>query len=329
MSEALSIREDWRTLVGCGEHTAAWRQLIAGGRMPQVLLLEGRDGCGKRALLAALVAQHFCSRSDEQSPCGLCAECRRVLNGTHPEVLWVESDDGKLRVEDAEAIQEHLSYAPGNEAGSRIVVIVDADQLMVQAANRLLKTMEEPPEWGRIYMSTSRVDAILATVLSRAVRWKIMPPPQRLSLEFLRGSFERAGREVPPEDDLFDLLKRSGLAPGKALQKAGLTPGSGGDVDLARHLQELLDAGSPYAAVQAASAVVDAGAPALAELIEELEIAINNQHWAAVHGARTPDLVRMKRRRQVLREIRTLAVKHKVALNAQMVLEAVGYPAAE
>jgi DNA polymerase III delta prime subunit len=316
---------DWRDLIGMGESIDAWRHLVTAGRMPQVLLLEGRSGCGKRALLTATCALHLCRK---QSACGECSECRQVLAGTHPDLLWVEGDDGKLRIEDAAAVQEHLSYAPGNGSRDRIVVIVNADQLMVQAANRLLKTLEEPPEWGRIFMSTSRIDSILPTVLSRCVRWKVMPPAQHLSLKFLRGAYERAGRDVPSDDDLFDLLKRSGLAPGKALQRAGLTAGSTDKEELDQKLSGLLQAGSAHAAVQAAAALVDGSASGLAELIEELEIAINNQYWAALHQQARPDLVRIRRRRELLREIRLLAVKNKVALNAQMVLEALGFPSA-
>ena len=315
---------DWRSHIGSSEDLAAWRTLIATNRMPQVLLLDGRQGCGKRALLAAMVAMHYCV---DGTACGECDGCKQVLSGNHPEVLWLESADGKYRVEDASNIQEHLSYAPGGNAKDRIVVIVDADQLIMQAANRLLKTLEEPPEWARIYMSTSRLDAILPTVLSRCVRWKVKPPAEHVAIEFLRGAFERAGREVPSEDDLFDLLKRSGLTPGKALHRAGLEEGGERSEGLSERLAALLQSTSIYSAVESAAAIVDGSRPDLAELLEELEIELNNQYWHAFHKNVRPDMVTIKRRRELLKQIRFLAVKNKIALNAQMVFESIGHPA--
>lgn len=314
---------DWRNHIGSTEDMAAWRTLIATSRMPQVLLLDGRQGCGKRALLAAMVAMHFCA---DGRACGECDGCKLVLSGNHPEVLWLESTDGKYRIEDAANIQEHLSYAPGGNARDRIVVIVDADKLIMQAANRLLKTLEEPPEWARVYMSTSRLDAILPTVLSRCVRWKVKPPPEHVATQFLRGAFERAGREVPSDDDLFDLLKRSGLTPGKALHRAGLELGGEHKEGLSERLAALLQSTSVYSAVEAAAAIVDGSRPDLAELLEELEIELNNQYWQAFHKNVRPDLVTIKKRRELLKQIRFLAVKNKIALNAQMVFESIGHP---
>lgn len=321
--ETLDHLPDWRSLVGTSSSMAAWVDLIRQKRMPQVMMLDGREGCGKRAMLAGLAAMHFCI---DGTACGTCHGCVEVLSGTNPDILWMEAKDGKFRIEDAVLIQDHLSYAPGEGSNNRIVILVDADRLMVQAGNRLLKTIEEPPEWARIYLSTSRLEAMLPTVLSRCVRWKISPPLAPVSIEFLRGAFERSGREVPSDDDLFDLLKRSGLTPGKALHRAGLEQGHEFPEGLSEKLAHLLSVTNAYGAVEAAAAMVDGSGTGLAELIEELEIEINNQYWQAFHQKRLPDLVKMRRRRDLLKEIRRLVVRNKTALNAQMVFESIGFP---
>jgi hypothetical protein len=155
----------------------------------------------------------------------------------------------------------------------------------------------------------------------------VKPPAEQIAIEFLRGAFERAGREVPGEDDLFDLLKRSGLTPGKALHRAGLEDGTDLDEGLGPRLAALLQSTSAYNAMEAAAAIVDGARPDLAELLEELEIELNNQYWQAFHKNVRPDMVTIKKRRELLKQIRFLAVKNKIALNAQMVFESIGYSA--
>jgi len=154
---------DWRLLFGYDEPTKAWADMIAAGRLPPVMLLVGREGLGKRLLLAKLAALYLCRTGNA---CGACDSCQWLLSDSHPEVLWIESSQGKLALDDATRLQDHLSLSPGTGIKARIAVVVDADQLNTQAANRLLKTLEEPPPRTAILMSTSRVHGMLPTVLS-------------------------------------------------------------------------------------------------------------------------------------------------------------------
>src|SRR5690606_29558793 len=115
-----------------------WRRLVAEDRLPPVLLITGREGLGKRLLLAALAAMHVCETG---VACGACAPCRLLQAGTHPELLWLESETGKLMIEDASALQEHVALSAARDVRARLAVMVDADQMTTQAANRLLKTL--------------------------------------------------------------------------------------------------------------------------------------------------------------------------------------------
>ncbi len=309
----------WQHLVGFAAELAAWQELTQSRRLPPVLLLTGRAGLGKRALLAALTALQFC---DHGNACGSCSSCQWVLAGEHPEVFWRDgrSSDGKLLIADAAALQEHLSLSPGHGAPVRVAVLADADQLSVQAANRLLKTLEEPPPRARIFLSTSRADAMLPTVLSRCVRWRLSPPPIAASIAWLTSAYTAAGQEVPALEVMTALLKQSGLAPGAAWQQAGLssTPAP----QLAAGVVAVLRSASLEVALQRAADLSRSSGLSLAELLTAWEMGLNE----AYHGGMpAPDVALLTRRRAVLRRAKELVHGHRVALNAQLACESLAW----
>lgn len=225
---------DWRGLLGHQAATDSWRTLAARDRLPQVMLLVGRSGVGKRALLAMHAALSLCRRRAEGAgACGVCGECRAVLQGSHPEVLWIEPDPetGKILIETAADLQDFLSLEPGSRGGrpgTRLALVADCDRMSTQAANRLLKTLEEPAARVRIVMTTSRPRAVLETVRSRCVAWRLTPRVEA-TLPWLAERLQSRGLETPDEASLRAWLKRAGLAPGEALRLA-LEAVAGGDV---------------------------------------------------------------------------------------------------
>ncbi len=304
----------WRHLVGHGPKLAAWRELIAGGRLPPVLLLEGREGSGKRGLLAALVAMHFCETG---AACGECKQCRWLASGSHPEVLWLESspESGKLPLATADALREHLELSPTAPCRYRIVVVVDADQLATQAANRLLKTLEEPPPRARILMSSSRPKAMLATVLSRTVRWRVTPPTVADSLAWLDATGKAAGAPPATPEFLLDLLKRAGLAPGEALRL--WRQGDDGQAGSSR-LTELMCSSDPATITQAAEALVRDGGVTAPALLREWEMQLNASY---ARGEKPRSVARVSQSRELLGELKRLVLGGRVPLNAQLAAE--------
>ena len=73
--------------------------------MPQISLLSGRRGLGKRMIAAQIASLPFC---ESHSGCGECSGCRQVIAGLQDEILWIESDDGKLKVEHADLLKADL-----------------------------------------------------------------------------------------------------------------------------------------------------------------------------------------------------------------------------
>lgn len=102
--------------------------------------------------------------------CGACSACVRIARGVHPDVLVVEpGDTGTIKIEQVREIVERAAYRPF-EGRRRVVIVSDADALVPQAQNALLKTLEEPPSSSIFILVTSRPDMLLETVRSRCIR---------------------------------------------------------------------------------------------------------------------------------------------------------------
>ena len=112
--------------------------------MTHAWLFTGPPGSGRSVAARALAAALQCERPDEIG-CGVCRACRAVLNRTHPDVRSVIPEGLSIGVAEMRAVVAVASRRP-SQGRWQVVVIEDADRLTEQAANALLKAVEEPPE---------------------------------------------------------------------------------------------------------------------------------------------------------------------------------------
>lgn len=304
----------WIDLFGMSETQEKVRELLAAERCPQVFMLEGRDGIGKRKLLA-----YFCGllACESKSACGSCEGCHAVQRGYHPDLLWID-DEGSLKVADADRIQEHLVYRASGTLSSgseRIVVIVDIERFTDQAANRLLKTLEEPPQGTRILLSCSRPRQLLPTIASRLVRWRVRPPASELSLAWLRERAPELG-----EDELCLMLNAQGLSPGLAWTRLSQLQSQR---ELLQRTEALLLQPSPNLELQDLLKQLGWKAP---ELAQHCEVILNRQYRAGVQTealrSESLDLRLIRHRRKILRQIYRAGGSGHNYLNTQMAAEA-------
>jgi DNA polymerase-3 subunit delta' len=102
----------------------------------------------------------------ETDACGECQSCRRIARGVHPDVLVLEPDEGKIKIEQVRDAIDRANYRPF-EGRRRVVIVDDADAMVSAAQNALLKTLEEPPSASVFLLLSSKPDALLSTVRSR------------------------------------------------------------------------------------------------------------------------------------------------------------------
>ena len=164
---------DWTDIRGHAEIIRRLRILAAEDRFPHALLFSGMDGVGKRRTARVLARTILCERPGD-SPCGICDSCRTMAAGIHPDYFETAPEvRGKsAAMIRTDAIRDILVAASGAPtlAGRRIILIDGADRMNETAANRLLKTIEEPAGTALFILVTNAYDALLPTIRSRTVR---------------------------------------------------------------------------------------------------------------------------------------------------------------
>ncbi len=164
-------------LPGIDAHPHA-RAVLSAGLPPQgdpshAYLFHGPSGTGKRAIARAFAAALLGEGARDAA-----GVAERVARDTHPDLTWVTaSGASEMLVGDIEEPVVAAATRTPFESSRRLFVIEDVDTMNEQAANRMLKTLEEPPAFVHLLLLTDRRDDVLATVASRCQPVRFDPPP--------------------------------------------------------------------------------------------------------------------------------------------------------
>lgn len=178
------------------------------GRASHFYLISGPKGSGKHTLARLLAAALQCD--DPQAPCGVCPACRKVLGGSHPDVITVEDPEHKkVAVKIVREIRDDMFIRP-NEGKKKIYLF--PQELGTEGQNALLKILEEPPGYGVYILLAENAEQVLTTVRSRCVELKLLP----LEDAVLR---RELGRRFPDKgaDAIAAAMERSGGFLGQAI----------------------------------------------------------------------------------------------------------------
>ncbi len=153
-------------------------------------LISGPEGSGKHTLATLLAAALQCSQP--QRPCGHCPQCRKVLNGVHPDVITV--DDPEKKTVSVKLVREACAdlFIRPNEGRKKIYLFPRAQDMMAAGQNALLKCIEEPPSYGVFLFLAEHSEQLLTTIRSRCVELRLSPLPQGLLRSTLRSRFPQA-----------------------------------------------------------------------------------------------------------------------------------------
>ncbi|HEY6101613.1 MAG TPA: DNA polymerase III subunit delta' [bacterium] len=208
----------FRDLVDQAHAVMLLRTAVRSSRVSHAYLFVGPEGVGRVDAAIAFAQLLNCERPVAEDACGECRACRRIAGGRYPDVrvldiergLLLDPDDDTktvIGIKQVRALRHEVSFPP-LEGRYKVYIIAGADRMLAEAANSLLKILEEPPPLVVIILIAETTVPLLPTVVSRCqlVRFSLVPTP----------AIEEA------------LIQRRGLDPGRARFIAALSGGQFG-----------------------------------------------------------------------------------------------------
>jgi DNA polymerase-3 subunit delta' len=134
-------------------------------RLSHAYLFEGQKGTKKFEIGLYFAMRLLCT--DEHKPCGVCHNCRRIQNRTHPNVYVIEPEKNMIRKQQIQDLQNEFNKT-AVEPGPKVYIIRNIELIHVNAANSLLKFLEEPHPNIHAILTTENIHRILPTIISRS-----------------------------------------------------------------------------------------------------------------------------------------------------------------
>ncbi|MEO7728012.1 MAG: DNA polymerase III subunit delta' [Burkholderiales bacterium] len=169
--------------------------------LPHALLFHGREGIGKLEFVRLLAQSLACLTPDQNgAACGNCQSCRWFAAGAHPdyreivpEILRPDAESAagerkpsqQISVDDVRGLHDFINLT-GHQVGGKTIVFYPAETLNVNAANALLKSLEEPPPATRFMLVAHRPSYLPATVISRCQQVALPTPASAVAEQWLR-----------------------------------------------------------------------------------------------------------------------------------------------
>lgn len=167
------------------------RQLRDNNQLPHALLLSGSPGIGKHRLALAFAQSMLCT--EQEISCGTCHSCKLWAAGNHPDFRHLTPEEGKqvISIDQVRSLLE-FAYKTPQIAPTKIVVVWPADLMNRNAANALLKCLEEPPSSTQFVLSSANPGRLPATVRSRCQVVRVSEPDKQQSQQWLQGEIRNA-----------------------------------------------------------------------------------------------------------------------------------------
>ncbi|AJC90376.1 DNA polymerase III subunit gamma/tau [Campylobacter subantarcticus] len=209
MLQALAVKyrpKNFNELVGQNTVSTSLKYALENNRLAHAYLFSGLRGSGKTSSARIFSRALVCEQGPSANPCGECSQCLASLNGSNIDIIEMDAASHRS-LEDIQELIEQVKYAP-SLARFKIFIIDEVHMLTPQAANALLKTLEEPPSYVKFILATTDPLKLPATVLSRTQHFRFKQISTHDILNHLEWILEK--ENIDYEKEALKLIARSG-----------------------------------------------------------------------------------------------------------------------
>ncbi len=199
----------WKGLISHENVVKTLINAINQDKVAHAYLFVGSQGIGKKTLAKTFAQALFCVEGTGV-PCGHCNSCKRIVAGNYPDFHITEPSGNSIKIDQIREIQKSCRYKP-YEGLKKVYIIQSAETMTTEAANCLLKVLEEPSKDTVFLLTAENPYMLLPTVISRCQKLNLRPVPPIPMHQWLIGQGVEAARAK-----VVTLL--SDGIPGKALE---------------------------------------------------------------------------------------------------------------
>ncbi|MBN1688341.1 MAG: hypothetical protein JW893_04510 [Candidatus Omnitrophica bacterium] len=201
----------WESLRNQDFAVRVLRAHLEAKRIAPTYLLSGKHSSDKEALAEAFASALNCERGQFFSECS-CLQCHKVQSGNHPDVLWIGWDlkERSIKIEEMRQLVSGASLKP-YEGKWKVFILCGAERLTTDAANSLLKSLEEPPPNSVFLLLVESKSHLMETIQSRVFEIRLKPCDSKTE-------FEKSYPQEWQSEDWIDILEAYQKTPREELK---------------------------------------------------------------------------------------------------------------
>ena len=170
---------DFNKIIGHEEIISRLRNSIEMDKVGHAYILSGENGSGRNTIAYSFAKALQCESGQSQS-CNECKSCKQAESGNHPDIIYITHEKpNTISVEEIRVQLVDSMQVKPYSSKYKIYIIKDAEKMTEEAQNALLKTVEEPPEYGIVIIITSDQEKLLQTIRSRCITLATKPVKEK------------------------------------------------------------------------------------------------------------------------------------------------------